>query len=106
MEVTGGEKSTSVLAAQPTLEIRTVIVSTLESLVRNVHLKPEDMAQAGILNVVTAGWTTMGASTDHGITATPNVKTAGTDGSKFSPNTLNQSVGVGLVKAGFWPRIT
>jgi hypothetical protein len=64
------------------------------------------MYLAGIVKEVTGACTDDGWSTDHGMTGALNVRVAGTDGSTFSPNTLNQSVGVGPVKAGIWPRTT
>ena len=106
VEVAGGEKSTTVLAVQPLAEMLTLIFWTFSSRALKVHLKKAPISLAGIVYEVTGGKTESGRSTEYGITETLKVRVAGTDGSKFSPKTLNQSVVVGPVKAGIWPRIT
>jgi hypothetical protein len=55
------------------------------------------MYLTGMVKEVTGACTDVGCSTDHGMTGALNVRVPGTDGSKLSPNTLNQSVGVGPI---------
>jgi hypothetical protein len=64
------------------------------------------MYLAGIVYEVTGACTDIGSSKENGMTGALNVRVAGTDGSKLSPNTLNQSVGVAPVRAGIGPRTT